>query len=178
MRSTGSVSPRKVEHSFRSLYTVVTAPFWLIDDVEAAYAAIKYFDVLVMASVLFPTYFLARLVVGRTPALFAAAGAAAIPSLSYSSWIVEETLAYPYAAFAMYVIAKALVTRSPRWAVGALAASAFAPAVKGELIVIPIGWSLPPVESFRVPFSTFARRFATTAAVTAAGCPFTVTNCS
>ena len=48
-----------------------------------------------MTSVIFPTYFLARMLVGRGAALFAAAGAAAIPSLAYSSWIVEEPLAYP-----------------------------------------------------------------------------------
>jgi hypothetical protein len=51
-----------------------------------------------MTSALFPTCLLARLLVGRRPALFAAAGAAAIPSLAYSSYIVEETFAYPYAA--------------------------------------------------------------------------------
>src|SRR4029077_10851517 len=88
-----------------------TAPMWLIDNVSTAYAGIKYLDVFVMASVVFPTYFLARLIVGRRAALFAAAGAGAIPSLAYSSWIVEETLAYPYAAWSMFLIAKALVER-------------------------------------------------------------------
>ena len=136
--ATGRAARRGEPHSFRSLYTVVTAPFWHINDVAAAYSAIKYFDVLVMASVLFPTYFLARLVVGRTPALFAAAGSAAIPALAYSSWIVEETLAYPYAAFCFFVIAKAFVQRTRRWIGGAVAASLFAPIVRGELVVIPI----------------------------------------
>ena len=160
--ATGHAARRGEPHSFRSLYIVLMAIPWRIHDVAAAFATIKYLDVLVMTSVLFPTYFLARLVVGRTPALFAAAGAAVIPSLSYSSWIVEETLAYPYAAFAMYVIAKALVTRSPRWAVGALAASACAPAVKGELIVIPIvlalslvfmWWTTPRMKERRATWS-------------------------
>src|SRR6185503_7079246 len=117
--ATGHAARRGEPHSFRSLFVVMTAPIWLIHDVSAAFATIKYVDTLVMTSVLFPTYFLARLVVGRTPALFAATGAAVIPSLAYSSWIVEETFAYPYAAFCFFMIAKALVVRSRGWIVGA-----------------------------------------------------------
>ena len=140
--ATGHAARRGEPHSFRSLYTVFTAIFWRIDDVAAAFAAIKYADTLVMASVVFPTYFLARLVVGRTAALFAAAGAAAVPALAYSSWIVEETLAYPYAALCFFLIAKAIVVRSRRWIVVAVIAAGIAPVVRGELSVIPITFAL------------------------------------
>ena len=140
--ATGHAARRGEPHSFRSLYTVFTAFFWRIDDVAAAFAAIKYADTLVMASVVFPTYFLARLVVGRTPALFAATGAAAVPALAYSSWIVEETLAYPYAALCFFLIAKALVVRSRRWIAAAVVATGIAPAVRGELSVISIAFAL------------------------------------
>jgi hypothetical protein len=141
--ATGHPARRGTPHSFDSLYTYMTAPVWLIHDVASAYAGVKYLDVFVMASVVFPTYFLARLVVGRNASLFAAAAAAAIPSLAYSSYIVEETLAYPYAALCFFLIAKALVTgrrggRPYGWAVAAVIASAIAPAVRGELVVIPI----------------------------------------
>jgi hypothetical protein len=71
-------------------------------------------------------------------ALFAAAGAAALPSLAYSSWIVEETLAYPYAALCFFLIVKAFLEKSRWWVGGAVVASLVAPAVRGELIVIPI----------------------------------------
>ena len=91
-----------------------------------------------MAAVVFPTYFLARLLVGRPWALFAAAAAGTIPSLAYSSWLVEETIAYPYAALCFLLIVKALVTRARWWVVGAVLASLVAPAVRGELVVIPI----------------------------------------
>ena len=91
--ATGRAARRGAAHSPDSVYTYLTAPLWLFHDVGTAYAGIKYLDVFVMASVAFPTYFLARLIVGRSAALFAAAGAAAIPSLAYSSYIVEETLA-------------------------------------------------------------------------------------
>lgn len=140
--ATGHAARRGEPHSFRSLYVVLTAPIWLIHDVSAAFATLKYVDTLVMTSVVFPTYFLARLVVGRTPALFAAAGAAMIPSVAYSSWIVEETLAYPYTALCFYLIAKALLAPSRGWIAGAVVASLVAPVVRGELIVIPAAFAL------------------------------------
>jgi hypothetical protein len=135
--ATGHAARRGEAHSPDSLYTYLTAPMWLIHNVASAYAGVLYLDVFVMASVVFPTYFLARMLVGRKAALFAAAGAAAIPSLAYSSYIVEETLAYPYAALCFFLIAKALVTRRRGWIAAAVVASLVAPAVRGELIVIP-----------------------------------------
>ncbi|HTO24547.1 MAG TPA: hypothetical protein VMJ49_01500, partial [Gaiellaceae bacterium] len=101
--ATGHPARRGESHSFDSLYTVMTAPIWLIHDVAQAYSGVKYLDVFVMAAVVFPAYFLARLVVGRGWALFAAAAAGAIPSLAYSSYIVEETLAYPYATLCFFL---------------------------------------------------------------------------
>jgi hypothetical protein len=140
--STGHAARRGEPHSFRSFYTIWTALFWRIDDVAAAFATIKYADTLAMATVVFPTYFLARMLVGRWAALFAAAGAAAVPALAYSSWIVEETLAYPFAALCFLLIAKALIVRSRWWIVGAVVASAFAPVVRGELSVIPAAFAI------------------------------------
>ena len=140
--ATGRAARRGAAHSPDSVYTYLTAPLWLFHDVGTAYAGIKYLDVFVMASVAFPTYFLARLVVGRNAALFAAAGAAAIPSLAYSSYIVEETLAYPYAALCFFLIAKAFVERRRWWTVGAVVATLIAPAVRGELVMMPLAFVL------------------------------------
>ena len=140
--ATGHAARRGQPYTFRSFYTIFTALFWRIDDVAAAFAAIKYADTLVMTAVVFPTYFLARMVVGRSAALFAAIAAAAVPALAYSSWIVEETLAYPYAALCFLLIAKALFVRSRGWIIGAVVGSAFAPVVRGELAVIPAGFAI------------------------------------
>lgn len=142
--ATGHAARRGVAHQPDSLYTALIAPMWWIHDVATAYAGVKYLDVFVMTSVVFPTYLLARLIVGRNAALFAAIGAGVIPSLAYSSWIVEETLAYPYATWSMYFIAKALVERRSRsrrsraWAAAAVVSALVGPAVRGELIVLPI----------------------------------------
>ena len=56
------------------------APVWWIDDVGQAYGAAKYLNVLVMTAAVFPTYGLARMVVSKPWALFAAAGAGMIPA--------------------------------------------------------------------------------------------------
>ncbi|HVH51525.1 MAG TPA: hypothetical protein VM690_05230, partial [Gaiellaceae bacterium] len=135
---TGRPSRLGQPHSFVSLYTIITAPFWFIHDISTAYAGVKYFDVLVMTAVVFPTYFLARMVVGQSAALFAAAGAGAVPALAYATYMLQEPLAYPYAALCFLLIAKALVhplagRRPSWWSVGAVLASLAAPAVKGEL---------------------------------------------
>ena len=136
--ATGHPARRGEPYTFRSLYPVLTAPLWLIHDVGTAFAAVKYVDVFAMTSVVFPTYFLARMLVPRGWALFAAAGAGAIPSLAYSSWIVEETFAYPYAVLCFLLLTKALVHRSRGWIVAAAVTGVVAPAVRGELVVIPI----------------------------------------
>jgi len=158
--ATGHAARRGAAYSPGSIYVFLTAPWWLIHDVASAYAAVKYADVFLMASVVFPTYFLARLVVGRKAALFAAAGAAAIPSLAYSSYIVEETVAYPYAALCLFLIAKCLVTRRRPWLVAAVLTSVFAPAVRGELAMIPAAFALAAL--FMLWSSERSRRWRTT----------------
>jgi hypothetical protein len=135
---TGHPARRGEPHSFHSLYVVLTAPVWLIHNVATAYAGVKYLDVFVMTAVIFPTYLLARMLVSKPWALFAAAGAAVIPSLAYSGWIVEENLAYPYAALCFLLIVKAFVVRTRGWTIAAVLASLVAPAVRGELVVVPI----------------------------------------
>jgi len=137
--ATGRPMQRGQHAPFDSLYNYLSAPLWLIHDVGTAYSGVKDVDVFVMAAVVFPTYFLARMLMGRTAALFAAAGAGAIPSLAYTGYLVEENLAYPYAMLCVFLIVKALVEwpRDRRWTVGAAAAALVAPAVRGELAVIP-----------------------------------------
>ena len=156
--ATGHPAERGMPHGADSLYTYLVAPIWRIHDVATAYSALKYVDVLVMVAVVFPTYFLARMLVGKRAALFAAAGAGAIPSLAYSSYIVEEPLAYPYAALCFLLIAKAFVTRSRWWIVAAVAATVVAPLVRTELVMIPVTLVLTFLFALWSRASTRARR--------------------
>ena len=119
-----------------SLYAYVVAPAWWLDSVGAAYATVKTAGVLLMTATIFPAYGLARHVVTRPYALFAAVAAAAAPALSYSPFLVEEPLAYPVSTLALWLIARA-GTRPTRWSV-ALAATAcvVGALVRGQLAVL------------------------------------------
>jgi hypothetical protein len=159
---TGHAARRGEPHSFNSLLTYLTAPAWRLGNVHHAYDAVRYFNVIVMTAAVFPAYKLARFVVGRRAALFAAAGTIAIPAFAYTSMIVEEPLAYTYSTFCLYLIAGALIRRTPSWIAGAILASLIAPLVRGELAVIPatfvlaalfLSWRSQLVERWRAGWS-------------------------
>ena len=95
---TGHAELRHHPAGFDTLYAYLLAPFWKIGDVATAYATIKYVGVIVMTSAIFPTYFLARTILSKPWALFAAVGAVAGPALAYAPFLVEEPAAYPWAA--------------------------------------------------------------------------------
>jgi hypothetical protein len=159
---TGHAAQRGHATSFQTLYAYVLAPFWKIGDVGTAYAAIKYAGVVVMTSAIFPAYFLARMIVSRPWALFAAVGAVATPALAYAPFLVEEPAAYPWATLCLFLIAKALTTRRPAWVVGAAVATFVAPLVRGQLaILIPVYalaalfllWTSAPAKRWRRTWS-------------------------
>jgi hypothetical protein len=141
-----------------SLYPYLTAPAWLLEDTKAGYEAAKLIGVLGMTLAFFPAYGLARLVVSRPAALLAAIGSAMIPAYAYTSFLVEEPLAYPWAALCLYLIARWYL--SPGWRTLGLAAgaSAIAPLFRDELVVVPaifagialaLGWQHPRARAFR-----------------------------
>ena len=90
-----------------------------------------------MTATAFPAYKIARFLVGRRAALFAAAASVMIPALAYSSLILQESLAYPYSTLCLYLILGALIRHTRGWIIGAAVASLVAPLVRGELAVIP-----------------------------------------
>jgi hypothetical protein len=161
---TGQAAERHHSVAFDTLYTYFIAPFWRIDNVHDAYSAIKYFNVIVMTSAIFPTYLLARMVVSRPWALFAAVGAVAGPALAYSSFIIEEPAAYPACALTFLLIAKGLATRTWRWNVTASISVLFAMFVRGQLAVLIVAyvlavlflsWTSEPVQRWRAGWSAW-----------------------
>jgi hypothetical protein len=159
---TGRAAQRGQPSGFDTLYAYVIAPFWRLGDVGTGYAAIKYVGVIVMTSAIFPAYFLARMIVSKPLALFAATAAVAAPALAYAPFLVEEPMAYPWATLCFFLIAKALATRSPRWAVCAAAAVLIAPLVRGQLaILVPVyglaaiflAWTSAPARRWRATWS-------------------------
>ena len=139
---TGHAARRGQPHSFNTLWTYLMAPAWMIDNLHTAYATVKYLAVAVMTLTVLPAYALARLVVGRVPALFVAAASGAIPALAYSSLLVEEPLAYLYSTLCLFLILRVLIAPTRRWLIVALIACLIAPLVRGELIVVPVVFAL------------------------------------
>ena len=135
---TGHAARRGAPYSFTTLWSYVLAPAWFIDNLHSAYATVKYLTVIVTTATVFPAYGIARLFVGRRPALFVAAASAAIPAVAYSSMIVEEPFAYFWSTLALFLILRALVSRSRWWIGSAVVASLIAPLVRGELAMIPV----------------------------------------
>jgi hypothetical protein len=161
---TGHPALRGHSTSFSTLYAYLLAPFWRIGDVGTAYAAVKYAGVVVMTSAIFPAYFLARMIVSKPWALFAAVGAVATPALAYAPFLVEEPAAYPWATLSLFLIVKALAARRRRWVLGAAAAVIVAPFVRGQLaVLIPVYalaalfvlWTSAPARRWRRTWSTW-----------------------
>ena len=134
--ATGHAARRGEPHSFDTLWTYVMAPAWRIHDVHTAYATVKYLAVLIMMCTAFPAYALARLIVGKTAALFVAAASCVIPAMAYSSMLVEEPLAYPYSTLCLFLILRTLIRPSRWWIAGTIVAAIIAAFVRGELVVI------------------------------------------
>ncbi len=78
------------------VYPLVIAPAYaLFESLPRAYAAVKTTNALAMSLAAIPAYWIARAVVGRGLALFAAVLAVAIPSLAYTGTVMTENVFYP-----------------------------------------------------------------------------------
>ena len=133
---TGHPARRGVPYMFTSLAPYVTAPAWLIDNTKTAYDVAKYINVAAMLTAAFPTYWLARMLVPARFATFAALAAVGVPALAYSAQLLEEPVAYPAAALAFFLFARALASRRPVWIALAVLAGVGAPLVRDQLIAI------------------------------------------
>jgi hypothetical protein len=138
IEATGHGARRGDPYFWQTLYTWLIAPAWAIKSTTLAYAVVKYIGVVTMTLSVVPTYLLARTIVAPRAALFAAAGTASVPALFYAPMILEEPLAYPYAALAFFLMAMAMVRRTLWWIVPAVVVSVIGGLVKGELGVLPV----------------------------------------
>jgi hypothetical protein len=154
----GHPARRGEAYGFTTLAPWLTAPFWWISSVATAYEAIKYFQALVMALAIFPAFAIARTVVSRPWALFAAIGTIAAPALSYAPILVEEPFAYPIAVLALWLIVRAIEHPSPRTVGLAAAASVVGMLMRSQLIalattlalaLLAVAWASPRMRRWR-----------------------------
>jgi len=159
---TGHPGRRGEPYGFTTLVPWLTAPAWWIGDTETAYAAIKYFQGLVMATAIFPAFLLARTVVSHPWALFAAVATIAAPALSYAPILVEEPFAYPATTLALWLLA--CMAAHVTWRSFALAAGAcvLALSIRSQLLslfgvlTVPLlvhGWRSEAMRRWRSTWS-------------------------
>lgn len=159
---TGEPARRGVAYGFTSLVPWLTAPGWWLSSVVDAFEAVKYLQALVMTAAIFPAYGLARLVVSRPWALFAAVASVTAPALSYAPILVEEPFAYPAATLALYLTMRAAVAPSRR-AVGlAFGGCVLASLVRSQLSALflvlalslgALAWRSPRARAWRSGWS-------------------------
>jgi hypothetical protein len=128
------------------LQPILTAPAWLIGDVDTAFRTVQAISSLAMSLAAIPVYVLAvRLGLSRQIALAVAALALLVPDLLYASFITSEPFAYPLvlAAVAAGTIALAEPTRRAQLAF--VAFSALAALTRAQLVVLPVIFVLAAV---------------------------------
>jgi hypothetical protein len=140
LAETGSPLVRgEAAHFLPLLYPLVTAPAWLLDDVEHAYRAIQGLNAVAMSLAAIPVFLLARrLRVGEGLALVAAALAVLLPELMYTSALTAEPLAYPLGLAAATAAVTALERPLLRYQVAFLAFSGLAALSRLQLVVLPL----------------------------------------
>jgi hypothetical protein len=121
------------------LHPIVTAPAWLVEDVELSFRLVQLIGSLTMSLAAIPVYLLARrLDLGTKASLALALFAVAIPDLLYASWIVTEPIAYPLALAAVLAGTAALVRPSPRTQIAFLAFAGLATFARIQFVVLPL----------------------------------------
>jgi hypothetical protein len=121
------------------LQPILTAPAWLVEDVETSFRLVQTLGALFMSLAAVPVFLLARRVgLGKGPAFAVAALALLVPDMVYAAWVVAEPVAYPLALAAVLVGTSALARPSRRSQLGFLALAGLAAFARAQFVVLPL----------------------------------------
>jgi len=124
---------------YSQLYPLLTAPFYGLMSMPAAFKAVHVFNAVAMASAAVPVYLLARdLRVPKLGATAVAAVAVVTPWMVIALMVMTEVVAYPAFAWALLAIHRAVAKPSPGRDLLALAAIALAFLARTQLLVLGI----------------------------------------
>lgn len=139
LAETGQPLIRGASASFPALLQpLLTAPAWLVGDVETSYRIVQSLGALFMSLAAVPVFLLARrLGLGSGIALALAALALAVPDFVYASWMLAEPVAYPLALAAFAVGVSALVRPRPGLQLSFLALAGLATFARAQFVVLP-----------------------------------------
>ena len=97
------------------LQPIVTAPAWLIGDVDTGFRVVQAIGALAMSLAAVPVFLIAkRLGLSSWVSLALGVFAVLVPDLLYASFISAEALAYPLVLVSVYAAVRALAQPSPR----------------------------------------------------------------
>ena len=134
--TTGHAAQRGEPASFKSLYSFLIAPCWWLGSTGAAYTAIKYLNLVVMASAAVPIAYLARRLVSPTAAVVAGLGTLCTSAFFYAPFLLPEVLAYPTFCLCAYLCVRALAGDGRTWTIAAIVACAGAVLVRSQLVCV------------------------------------------
>lgn len=128
------------------LQPVLTAPAWLLPDVETAYRAIQVVGALSISLAAVPAFLLARqLGLGRGYSLMVASLAVAIPDLVFGTFVLSEPFAYPLVLAAVTVGTAALATPTRRTQLVFVALALLATLARIQFAALPLCFLLAAV---------------------------------
>ena len=125
------------------LYPLLLAPFYGVLSAPQAVAAAHLLNALLLASVAFPAFLLARSVTGRAGAGYAAAVLATVtPWLVLSSTLLTENAAYAAFTWSLFLCQRALARPGPGRDALALVGLGMAFFARTQLVVLALGFPL------------------------------------
>jgi hypothetical protein len=139
LAETGQPLVREVSASFPALLQpILTAPAWLVDDVETSFRLIQALGALAMSLAAVPVFLLARrLGLGAGVSLALAALALVVPDFVYAGWVLAEPFAYPLALGAIAAGTLALARPSLRLQLAFLVLAGLATFARAQFAVLP-----------------------------------------
>jgi hypothetical protein len=121
------------------LQPLLTAPAWLVDDVETSFRLVQLLGAFAMSLAAVPVFLLARrLGLDSRIALALAALALAVPDVLYSSWVTAEPFAYPLVLAGVLAGTAALARPSLRLQLAFVALAGLATFARVQFAVLPL----------------------------------------
>jgi hypothetical protein len=128
------------------LQPIVTAPAWLIGDVDTAFRVVQAIGALAMSLAAVPVFLIARrLGLSSWVSLALAVFTVLVPDLLYASFISAEALAYPLVLVSVYTAVRALAQPSRRTQLLFVCAAGLTTLARVQFAALPIVFLLAAV---------------------------------
>ena len=128
------------------LQPIVTAPAWLVGDVDTAYRLVQTIGALAMSLAAVPVFLLARrLGLSGRVGLALSALAVLVPDLVFAAFVSSEALAYPLLLATVYAATGAIARPSRRGQLWFVVFAALATLARIQFAVLPVLYALTAV---------------------------------